>query len=233
MPTANPTSTPLATEPVATDTPAPSATAEASPTVAPASSPPSTPTPVPTLEPTARRPTEAPTPDPTPIVTPSPVITPAPTPDPTPSRPQRLRRRSRSSTLAPRRTGRRRPIAGVLTTQLGALEAGRKAFIQDDTAGIALYLDAIVTDGLPAGTAISVSGVVDDRFAERTLRVNVADIVVLGQAALPSAALAPTGSIGESLEGGRVTVQGVTVGSPSSLADGLGLMVDDGSGRSG
>jgi hypothetical protein len=77
-------------------------------------------------------------------------------------------------------------ILGVLTTQLGALETGRKAFVQDDSAGIALYLDAAVTDGLAAGTLISVAGVVDDRFAERTLRVNVADIVVLGPAPLSS-----------------------------------------------
>jgi hypothetical protein len=120
---------------------------------------------------------------------------------------------------------------GVLTTQLGALEAGRKAFVQDDTAGIAVYLDVAVTDGLPAGTLIGVSGVVDDRFAERTLRVNVADIVTLGQAAFPPAPLDPTGSIGEPIEGSMATVQGVTVGSSTALADGLGLMVDDGSGQ--
>ena len=40
-------------------------------------------------------------------------------------------------------------VDGVLTTALGALESGRTAFLQDATAGIAVYLDAAVVDPLP------------------------------------------------------------------------------------
>ena len=92
-------------------------------------------------------------------------------------------------------------IEGVLTTPLGALEAGRKGFVQDGTAGIAFYLDAAVVDALPAGTLVSVMGTVDERFAERTLRVNLADVVVLGEGQRPQPSIQQTGGIGEPVEG--------------------------------
>jgi hypothetical protein len=231
-PTETPTETPTESAPVPTDTPAPNATPEATPSSTPEPTP--TPTPTPTPEPTATLiPTTAPTPTPSPTPEPTPVATPTPTPASTPTPAPTATPVPVVSILDARAqaNGTTASVMGVLTTQLGALEAGRKAFVQDDTAGIALYLDAAVTDGLPAGTLISVGGVVDDRFAERTLRVNVADIVALGQAALPPAALETTGSIGELVEGGLVTVQGTTVGSSTALTDGLALMVDDGTGQ--
>ncbi len=122
-------------------------------------------------------------------------------------------------------------MSGVLTTHLGALEDGRKAFIQDDTGGIALYLDAAVLDGLPADVLVVVRGMLDERFAERTLRVAIIDIVSLGEQQRPPPWQLLTGEIGEAHEGWRAIVQGVTVGSPTELSDGLGLMVDDGSGQ--
>jgi hypothetical protein len=61
--------------------------------------------------------------------------------------------------------------------------------------------------------------------------VNLIDLVPLGDGQLPAPVLVATGSIAEDVEGSRVLVRGVTVGSPSDLADGLGLMVDDGSGE--
>ena len=82
-------------------------------------------------------------------------------------------------------------VSGVLTTHLGALESGRKAFIQDDTGGIALYLDVAVLDGLPADVLVVVRGTLDERFAERTLRVAVIDIVSLGERPAPAAVGAP------------------------------------------
>jgi uncharacterized protein YdeI (BOF family) len=232
VPTTLPSATPLATEPVVTESPLPSVSPSVGPSGTPEPTPEPTasvePTPAPTPEPTPTpAPTDTPTPAPTTLPTPSPAITPAPTTTPTATPAAAV------SILDARgqANGTTASISGVLTAQLGALEAGRKAFIQDDTAGIALYLDVSVTDGLPAGTIVSVQGVLDDRFAERTLRVNVADVVVLGESALPAAISVPTGSIGELLEGDLVSVAGVTVGSPSALSDGLGLMVDDGSGQ--
>ena len=113
---------------------------------------------------------------------------------------------------------------------LPSLESGRVGTVQDGTAGIAVYLDATPAVGLPAGDAVRMTGTVDERYGARTLRVAVADILDLGPANLPDPALASTGAIGEALEGLRVTVSGVTSGAPTSFADGLGLLVDDGSG---
>jgi hypothetical protein len=237
-PTAGPSATPTPTaQPSATATP----TAE--PTSAPSATPAVSPTPVPTLEPSTSpsvAPSVGPTPtlQPTPLPTPTPAPTSAPTAAPTPEI-------TAEPTAAPTATpfpattiveARGLPlgtivrIEGVLTTPLGALEAGRKGFIQDGTAGIALYLDAAVADALPADTLVSITGTLDERFAEGTLRANLADVVVLGVGLRPQPSIQETGGIGEPVEGRRVIVQGVTVGSPSELADGLGLMVDDGTG---
>ena len=92
-------------------------------------------------------------------------------------------------------------VAGVLTTDLGALEAGRTAFIQDASGGIALYLDAAVASSIPIGATIVVRGTVDDRFAQRTLRAAEADIVVTGSTDPPTAPSIATGAAGELVEG--------------------------------
>ena len=179
--------------------------------------------PSPSIEPTAHavpirrsRPIE-----PTALPTPAPTPSPSATPEPTVPIAQARAQANGTSAL----------ITGVLTTPLGALETGRKAFIQDETGGIALYLDAAVIGGLPAGTRVTVSGTLDDRFAERTFRIAVATIAFGDVESTPLALLVQTGMIGEPVEGARVLVQGHTVGSPTDLSDGLGLMVDDGSGE--
>ena len=228
-PTTGPTPEP-SLPPVPSPTPGPTAT----PTEMP------TPTPAPTAEPTATAVvTPAPTaaPSPTPALTAAPTPTPVPTPVPT-------------GTPAPTAVPTATPVAaisiadariaangtvvhvtGVLTTHLGALESGRKAFIQDGTAGIALYLDTAVVDAIPSDTLVSVTGTIDDRFAERTLRAANPDVVVLGEQQRPQPWFQQTGTIGESIEGTRVLVKGTTVGSSTVLSDGLGLMVDDGTGQ--
>jgi hypothetical protein len=245
-PSAGPSPTPAATGTAPTDTPTPMATvppsatptaaptAEPTPSASPQPTPTATPllTPAPTVAPTpSTSPTAAPTPAPTAVPTPlptptptaAPTISPAPTATPVPSVSIVEVRAQANGTTA--------RITGVLTTHLGALESGRKAFIQDATAGIALYLDTAVSGGIPADTLVTVAGTVDDRFAERTLRVNVADIVSLGGQQRPPPWQQGTGEIGEAVEGTRVLVQGTTVGSPTDLSDGLGLMVDDGTGQ--
>ena len=205
-PTAAPTTIP-------TLEPSPSASVEPSAEPTPTLEP--TPAPTPTTEPTTS-PTQAPTPE----ITPQPSVAPTAPPEP-------------ATTIVEARAlplGTIVRIEGVLTTPLGALEAGRKGFVQDGTAGIAVYLDAAVVDALPVGTLVSITGSVDERFAERTFRANLADVVALGEGQQPDPSMQQTGGIGEPVEGIRVLVQGVTVGSASELADGLGLMVDDGTG---
>ncbi|HET9852533.1 MAG TPA: hypothetical protein VFP56_08520 [Candidatus Limnocylindrales bacterium] len=241
-PTFEPTFTPLpsfAPTPDPTDDPTPTAPSSPTPTVAPSdtTSPTSSPTPTPVATttpspPPTPTPTPSPTPTPTSMPTTTPTSTPLPTPSPTPTpvptpTPEPIVSIAEARGLGDGAAAR---ITGVLTTDLGALEAGRKAFVQDGTGGIAVYLDVAVVGGLSAGTLIIANGTVDERFAERTLRVALVDIVVLGEQPAPAPLDLATGEIGEANEGSRAIVQGLTVGSPSELSDGLGLLVDDGSG---
>lgn len=240
VPTAAPSSTPTATE-----SPSPSAIPSSAPSPEPTATPVATATPVPTIEPTSA---PTPTPSPSPVPTGTPTPTPAPTSSPTPAptgSPTPAPTPTPSPTPAPTATpvapvsivsaraladGSPATIVGILTTKLGALEGGRTAFVQDDTGGIALYLDAVAVDILPAGTVIEASGTLDDRYAQRTLRVQLAEVIALGIASLPAPVEVPTGAVGEPIEGSRVEVSGITMGSPTAYADGLGILVDDGTG---
>jgi len=208
VPTAEPTLAPTP-EPTATATPEPTTSATLVPTPAPTAAPTDTPVPsdipIPTVQPSAEAtPSLTPTPSPVPVIS----IAAA-----------RLQADGTEAT-----------IQGTLTTALGALESGRVGFIQDGTAGISLYLDAAAIVPLPTGTVIRVRGTVDDRYAQRTLRVAWADVVIVGSAPVPDALVVASGSVGESVEGLRVLAAGTTVGSPTAYADGLGILVDDGSG---
>ena len=204
--------------------PTPGPTATPGPTVEPSPAPTPTLTPEPTPGPTATpEPTSAPTASPTPAPTASPTPTPAPTPTPTPAPIAISAARSMPD-------GETATIAGVLTTDLGALEAGRTAFVQDVTGGLALYLDAVVVAPVPAGTSIVARGTVDDRFAQRTLRVAETDVVITDSSALPAAPTTATGAAGELVEGSRIQIGGSVTEGPDALSDGSAVTVDDGSG---
>ena len=127
-------------------------------------------------------------------------------------------------------TAREVTIEGVLTTNLGALESARTGFIQDATGGIAIYLDAAFGDPIPAGMRARVTGTIDSRFAQRTIRVDRADVMVLGPESLPAVLSVPTGEASEPLEGLRLELTGTVTETPSQLSDGLGITIDDGSG---
>ena len=205
---------PVPVGPAATPTPTP--TPSSSPTPVPSGTP--DPTPLPTASPTPH-----PTPMPTPTPTPSPSPTPAPTPNPTPTPVSIADARATAD-------GATVMVRGVLTTALGALESGRTGFIQDDTGGIAVYLDAAVVGAWPAGTLVTVQGTIGSRFAQRTIRAAESAVTHGATGALPAALSIDTGDAAESNEGRRVTVSGTVSGPLDSLADGLGINVDDGSG---
>ncbi len=184
------------------------------------------PSPAPTEAPTPTpTPTEAPTPTPIPSAAPLPTPTPTPTPTPAPT--------PAPVSIA---TARALPddadvtIEGTLTTGLGALEAGHTAFVQDETGGIGIYLDAPVVSPLPAGTTVRIAGMLDTRFAQRVLRVDEGVIVAGSVTTLPAAVEIATGTADETREGRLVAVSGVVDGTPGALSDGLGLTVEDGSG---
>ena len=243
-PTPAPTATPVpATPPAATPAPTPvPPAATPAPTATPTPAP--IPTPAPSVAPT---PSASPTPagSPGPSATPEPGATPAPatpTPVPTPDpQPTTLPSADPIPSITPGPTtaiavARNLPddteviVEGTLTTALGALETARTGFVQDDTGGIALYLDAAFDAPIPAGSAIRVTGSLDTRYGLRTLRVASSDVGVLGVRALPDAIAISTGAAAETFEGLRVEVTGTVSASPDELADGTGLMIDDGTG---
>jgi len=194
------------------------------PTPTPGQSPSPTPSPVPTPLPTPL-PTPTPTPEPSPIPTPTPSPTPLTTPTPTPvvaPTPIASARDLPDGTIV--------TVQGVLTTRLGAVESGRGGFIQDDTGGIAVYLDAPVVGNWPAGTTVTASGAVSSRFSQRTLRVAETAVERGDVTSLPAPLPKATGEASESVEGMRVIVAGTVIGAPDSLTDGLGITLDDGSG---
>ena len=203
-------------------TPAPSPTPDATPPPIGTASP--TPSPAPTATPTPA-PTATPTLSPAPTATPTATPTPAPTATPTPTPAPVTIAEARSAV-----DGTTVTIRGVLITALGALESGRSGFVQDETAGIAIYLDAQVVGSWPAGSSVTLRGTVSSRFAQRTLRVAESAVAMESSAGLPAPLAIASGDAVESAEGRRVAVTGIVSGPFDSLADGLGINVDDGSG---
>ncbi|TAJ99741.1 MAG: hypothetical protein EPO36_11860 [Chloroflexota bacterium] len=231
------------------ETPAPTPTPPADPSAEPSATPTSSPSFTPAPDPGSPEPTATMLPSPVPTPTPAPTASPSPTPGPTaapttvptqspPPAPTATATVEPSPSPAPLPILEARALAdgssavvvGILTTDLGALESGRSGFVQDATAGIAVYLDVALVAPLPAGTTVRLEGTLDERYGARTLRVAVADLTDLGPGVIPDPEDVGTGIVAESLEGIRVTVSGPTVGAPTSYADGLGILVDDGSG---
>jgi hypothetical protein len=174
----------------------------------------------PSVPPGSPEPTPIATPDSTPSATPveTPTTPPSPTPTPTP---------------APMTVGQARAmpdgetvvVVGTTLTDSAFTEGG--GYLADATGGIAVLL----ADGaFPRGVELVVRGTVDDRFSQRTIRANAADVAVLGPAADRDPIPADTGGIGEAVEGQLVTLDGVIDGAPTVLTSGLAYDVDDGSG---
>lgn len=159
------------------------------------------------------------TPGPTPLPTPA-VETPAPTPLATPE-----------PSILSIGDARSLPDGATATVEGVALAASDfhdgGGFVADAAGGIAV----LVTDGaFPRGAQLRLTGEIDDRFSQRTLRVDGPEVVVLGTAPDPAPIPAATGGIGEALEGRLVRASGVIAGSGSVLSTGLAFDIDDGSG---
>lgn len=187
--------------PSASDSPHPSATSTPAPTVAP--------TVAPSVPPT-------PSPEPTPSASPSAQPTAAPTPSPA---------------VVPIATARALPdgtevtIEGVALTGSDFVDGG--GYVADESSGLAVLL----SDGSFArGDRLRVHGVIDDRYAQRTLRADGADVVRLGTAADPPPIEVATGAVGESVEGRLIRIAGTILSAPTALSGGLAFDVDDGSG---
>jgi hypothetical protein len=200
----NSTSPPV---PSPTTTPGPTDTPEPTPTPGPTDTPEPTPTPGPTDTP---EPTATATLSPTP----SPTATPAPTPAPL--------------TVAEARAmpdGAMIVVAGVATTSSDFTEGG--GYLADATGGIAVLLSG---GTFARGDALVISGTIDDRYAQRTIRADASGVMVIGAGVAPVPTPMATGNVGETVEAQLVTLEGIVQGLPTILTSGEAFEVDDGSG---
>ncbi len=90
-------------------------------------------------------------------------------------------------------------------------------------------MDAVV-GAWPAGTTVTVSGTIDSRYAQRTLRISELAVVAGSATALPEPIATMTGEATEAAEGVRIRVSGIVTEAPDQLTDGLAITIDDGSG---
>ena len=184
----------------------------------------------------------SPSPEPTPNASPTPTATAPPTPEPS-ADPTPTPVESTTPSPAPSLTPSATPSANVTIAQARALPDGSSVsiaalaltgfdfaegggYLADETGGIAILLDA---GSFARGDLVAVSGTVDDRFAQRTLRAASALVTPDGPAA-PAPIGRASGAIDESVEGRLVRVSGTVDGGPTTLTGGLAFDVDDGSG---
>jgi uncharacterized protein YdeI (BOF family) len=207
----------LSPSPSASPSSSPSASVSSSPSASPSASVSASATSTPSATPS---PTATPTvsPSPTPTPTPTPTLTPTPTPSPTPA----------PISIASARTvpdGATVTVEGVTLTDQAFNDGG--GFIDDGSAGIAVLLSDAA---FPRGVLLRVTGTLDDRYSQRTIRADASGISVVGAAAEPSPAAGVTGSIGEELEGRLVRLSGEVTSALDTLAAGIAFDLDDGSG---
>jgi uncharacterized protein YdeI (BOF family) len=197
----------------------PSASSSASVSSSPSASPSDSISASPSSTPSATASTTA---TPTASASPTPSPTPTPTPSPTPS-----------PTLAPisiasARTlpdGTMVTVEGVTLTDQAFNDGG--GFIDDGSAGIAVLLSD-ATFG--RGVLLRVTGTLDDRYSQRTIRADASGILVVGPATEPSPVAGVTGGIDEELEGRLVQLIGEVTSALDTLASGIAFDLDDGSG---
>ncbi|MDQ2854439.1 MAG: lamin tail domain-containing protein [Chloroflexota bacterium] len=209
--------------PVASASPIPTDTPSPSPTQTATSSPTGpTETPLPTLSATSV-PTASATPSPSPAATtsatPSPSPTPTPTPAPTPVPPISI------AGARSQPDGSQVTVEGTALTASDFTDGG--GYVVDATAGIAV----LVTDGsFSRGQLLRITGGLDDRYAQRTIRAAASSVDVIGPGSEPLPADVETGSVGEALEGSLAELTGVISSSATTLSTGLAWDLDDGSG---
>jgi uncharacterized protein YdeI (BOF family) len=100
-------------------------------------------------------------------------------------------------------------------------------YLADATGGVAVLL----SDGtFPRGMTIRVSGVLDNRFSQRTIRADAAGVTVIGPSVEPDAQQSATGAIGEALEGELAEASGIITSAKTVLTTSVAVDLDDGSG---
>ncbi len=172
----------------------------------------------------------APVPNPDASPTPSPVPTPIPTllPTPVPTPPASPAPTSAPTSIA---TARALPDGSIVTIEGSAMTGSTftdgGGYLADATGGIAVIVEG---GGFERGQRIRATGTLDQRYAQRTMRVSGVALAVVGIGADPTITEVPTGSVGEALEARLVRLDGRIVGGSTALSGGLAFDVDDGSG---
>ena len=77
---------------------------------------------------------------------------------------------------------------------------------------------------------VRATGILGTRFGQRVIRLAQADVTAIASDELPTPVSLTTGEIDEGDEGRRVTIEGFVGAAPDSVADGIAIDVDDGSG---
>ena len=176
--------------------------------------------------------------DPDPTMSPAPTTSPAPTASvtPAPTTPAPTTSPTPTATSGPMPTliatardmadGSKVTVEGEALTASDFVEGG--GYVADASGGIAVLFDG---GSFARGEHLVVSGTLDDRFAQRTIRASAEDVVVIGPASgAPTALTSATGAVDESVEARLVRIAGTVNGSPTSLTGGLAFEVDDGTG---
>ena len=116
-------------------------------------------------------------------------------------------------------------IEGVALSGSGFTDGG--GYLADASGSLAVLL----TDAtFERGELLRVTGELDDRYAQRTLRAVASGLVRLGSSPEPAPVAVGSGAVGEAVEGLLVRIAGTIAGTPTSLSSGLAFDVDDGSG---
>ena len=101
-------------------------------------------------------------------------------------------------------------------------------YLANPDAGIAVIVEG---GSFEAGSRLLVRGVIEDRFAQRTLRAQVEDVQLLGEGTAVEPIDAASSSIGEQLEGRLVRVSAIVRSGPTTLATSVSFELDDGAGQ--
>jgi hypothetical protein len=222
---AAPTPENAAAPPVTSPPPSPSASASptSTPTLEASATPTVTPTVAETITPsTTVLPSATPLPTPTPTPAPTPTPIPTPTPSPAPTAPQPI-------TVAAAREmadGMTVTVRAVALTDHDFSDGG--GYVADATGGVAVLL---ASGAFQRGAELLVTGTIDDRYAQRTIRADASGIVVVGPAPDPAPISIATIDVGEGMEGLLVDLAGTIVGGQTTLSGGIAVQLDDGSGE--